>query len=319
MRSLLFACALAGAAGVSGSAQPAEDARIIHVRYHCAGPSAEPCELAVGKSEFEALVRAIDPKMTPTDRQILAAEYSRLLIMAAHARAHAIDRSPEFDALMKFSTLQLLSSQLVKQMNAGALPVTPEAEEAYYRDHARDYQDVVLTRIFIPPQPDHGGHGAATTSARAEEFRNRALSGQEFTSLQREAAGGSPDAAPSVAPWAPVLCGSLPEAIRPVCDLRPGEISPVLPEGPGYSIYRLESKHPRELGEVRQEIHTTLERLRLQADLEKVRNPITLDLDEGYFGKLPSPDVAHKHGMHFPATSGAASTSSAASGHEGHH
>jgi hypothetical protein len=316
MKHLSFCCALLGAACVSGQAQPAGDAgdpRVIQVRYHCPGASAEPCRLTVGKGEFEALVRAIDPKMSRVDRQILAAEYSRLLIMAEHARAHAVDRAPEFAALMKFSTLQLLSSQLVKEMNTGALPVTAESEEAYYRDHVRDYQDVVLTRIFIPPQPDHGGHGAATTAARAEDFRNRALGGQEFTSLQREAAGGSPDVVPPPAPWAPVLCGSLPEAIRQVCDLRPGEISAVLPEGPGFSLYRLESKHPRELSDVRQDIHTTLERLSLQADLEKVRNPITLDLDEGYFGKLPNSDVAHKHGMHFPATSNAASE------HQGHH
>jgi PPIC-type PPIASE domain len=313
MRSLTFLCAIAAVTCVSGYAQPAADARVMHVRYNCAAPSAEPCELDIGKTEFDALVRAIDPKMSPNDRQALAAEYARLLIMAEHARAHSIDRSAEFEALRKFSALQLLSTQLVKQMNAGAVPVTAEDEEAYYRAHARDYQDVVLTRIFIPPQPDHGGNGAAKTKDRAGEFRSRAVTGQDFAALQREATGGSADAVPPAPPREPVLCGALPEDIRPVCDLRAGEISAILPEGPGYSIYRLESKHPRQFAEVRQEIRTTLERQRLQANLGKVRNPITLDLDEGYFGKLPSADVAHKHGMHFPATS------AAPTGHEGHH
>jgi hypothetical protein len=319
MRCLTFCCALWGAACVSGYAQPAadaEDAHVIRVRYHCPAESAGPCQIDVGKDEFETLVRAIDPKMSPVNRQILAAEYARLLIMAAHARAQAIDRSPEFETLLKFSTIQLLSTLLVKQMNAAAPPVTAGAEEAYYREHARDYQEVMLARIFIPPQPDHGGKGTATTAARAEDFRNRALGGQDFASLQRESAGGAPDATPPAAPWAPVLCANLPEAIRQVCDLRPGEISAVLPEGPGFSIYRLESKHARELAEVRQDIHTTIERLRLQADLEKVRTPMALDLDESYFGKLPDPDVAHKHGMHFPATSAPASGHE---GHEGHH
>ena len=174
MRCLTVCCALWGAACISGYAQAAGDAgdpHVIRVRYQCPAGSADPCRIDVGKNEFEALVRAIDPKMSPTDRQILAAEYARLLIMAAHARAQAIDRSPEFETLLKFSTLQLLSSQLVKQMNAAAPPVTAEAEEAYYREHARDYQEVALARIFIPPQPDHGGRGAAATAARAEDFR----------------------------------------------------------------------------------------------------------------------------------------------------
>jgi hypothetical protein len=319
MRCLTLCCAFWGAACISGYAQAAGDAgdpHVMRVRYQCPAGSTDPCQMDIGKNEFEALVRAIDPKMSSTDRQILAAEYARVLIMAAHARAQTIDRSPEFETLLKFSTLQLLSSQLVKHMNAAAPPVTAAAEEAYYREHARDYQDVALARIFIPPQPDHGGRGAAATAARAEDFRNRALSGEDFASLQREAAGGSPDAVAPAQPWAPVLCSNLPEAIRQVCDLRPGEISPPLPEGPGFSIYRLELKHSREFAAVRQDIHTTIERLRLQTELEKVRTPLALDLDESYFGKLPNSDVAHKHGMHFPATSVPASGHD---GHEGHH
>jgi hypothetical protein len=299
MKYLSLFCALLGVTSGFGQALPASPPRdeIIKVEYHCAGESAATCRLGVTKDEFGALVRAIDPNMSPVDRQILAAEYSRLLIMASHARAHGVDQSPEFQTLLQFSTLQLLSSQLVRQTTGSAVPVAPEAEEAYYRGHLRDYQEVALNRVFVPAQANHGGEGARKTSARAEAVRSRAVSGEDFAGLQREMGGDLSDA-----PAVPVLCLSLPEALRQVCDLRPGEISPALPDGSGYSIYRLESKRLHAFSEVRQDIHTTLARLLLQTELEKIRTPIALDLDESYFGKLPGRDVADKHGMHFPAT-----------------
>ena len=97
-----------------------------------------------------------------------------------------------------------------------------------------------------------------------------------------------------------MLCRSLPEAHRQVCDLKPDEISNILADSTGYSIYRLESSRRRELNDVRDEIRSTLERQRVQDAIQKVRTPVSLDLDEQYFGKLPKPDLASHHGMHFP-------------------
>ena len=121
------------------------------------------------------------------------------------------------------------------------------------------------------------------------------MSGEDFALLQREIKEASPNIR-----LGPMPCRSLPEAHRHVCDLKPNEISNILADNTGYSIYRLESSRRRELNDVRDEIRSTLERQRVQDAIQKVRTPVSLDLDEQYFGKLPKPDLASHHGMHFP-------------------
>ena len=110
-------------------------------------------------------------------------------------------------------------------------------------------------------------------------------------------------------------CRSLPDAHRQVCDLDTGEVSTILADNSGYSIYRLESVSRRQLDDVREEIRATLARQRVQEAIQKVRTPVSLELDEVYFGKLPKPDLASHHGMHFPN----AKTTTPSQNHTHHH
>jgi hypothetical protein len=280
----------------SDSAVP--DAKpVMSIRYNCIDASAKAgtCTKAVPRQEFDALVRALDPNMTVAGRQALATEYARLLIMAAEARRRGIDRLPEIQTLLDFSALQLLGSRLVRDINASVLPVSSAEIDQYFRDHQRDYQEVVLSRIFVPAQKNGEGKDPAKA---AEQARLRAMAGEDFLVLQREIKETSPDIR-----LGPMPCRSLPEAHRLVCDLKPGEISNALADNAGYSIYRVESKRLRELNNVRDEIRSTLERQRVQEAIQKVRTPVSLDLDEQFFGKLPKPDLASHHGMHFPNAS----------------
>jgi hypothetical protein len=38
----------------------------------------------------------------------------------------------------------------------------------------------------------------------------------------------------------------------------------------------------------------------MHEEIQRVRTPVSLELDEQYFGKLPKADIANHHGMHFP-------------------
>jgi hypothetical protein len=279
----------------ASAAVSSEDGAVVRIRYNCISePSgdADTCTTAVTKNDFDALVRALDPNMSADGRQALATEYSRLLIMAAEARRRGLDRLPELQTLLKFSALQLLGTRLVRDISGSAPQISSEDVETYFRDHGRDYQEVTLSRIFVPAKSE------VQAAARAEQVRTRAMSGEDFATLQREIKETSPNIR-----LGPMPCRSLPEAHRQVCDLKPGEISSTLADSSGYSIYRLESKRIRELADVSKEIRATLERQRVQEEIQKVRTPVSLDLDELYFGKLPKPDVASHHGMHFPHAS----------------
>ena len=275
-----------------------EDGTVISIRYNCStAPSGNvgTCEKVVTKRDFDALVRALDPNMSAAGRQSLATEYTRLLIMAAEARRRGLDQLPELKTLLDFSALQLLGARLVRDINGSLSPVSSDEVEKYFRDHGRDYQEVILSRIFVPAQGNGQSQDLTATAARAEQARTRAMSGEDFAILQREIKEASPNIQ-----LGPMPCRSLPEAHRHVCDLKPGEISDTLIDRSGYSIYRLESRRRPELDNVRDEIRATLERQRVQEAIQSVRTPVSLELDEGYFGKLPKPDLASHHGMHFP-------------------
>ena len=284
----------------NSAAVPSEDRAIISIRYKCAEPSrdAGTCVKAVTKRDFDALVRALDPNMSADGRQSLAAEYSRLLIMASEARRRGLDQLPELRTLIDFSALQLLGARLVRDINGSVSPVSCDEVEKYFRDHGRDYQEVVLSRIFVPAHVNGESKDVMQAAARAEQVRTRAMSGEDFAALQHEIKEASPNIR-----LGPMPCRSLPEAHRPVCDLKPNEISNTLADSSGYSIYRLESRRRRELDDVRDEIRATLERQHLQEEIHEVRTPVSLELDEQYFGKLPKPDLASHHGMHFPNAS----------------
>lgn len=275
-----------------------EDQAVISIRYNCIGDTsgqANTCTKKIAKQDFDALVRAIDPNMTADGRQALAAEYARLVIMAAEARRRGLDQLPEMRTLLDFSALQLLASRLVRDINGSVLAVSSDEIGKYFHDHERDYREVVLSRIFIPAPVKGAGEERTLAAGRAEQTRTRAIRGEDFALLQREIKGASPDVR-----LGPMPCRALPEAHRQVCDLEPKELSSILTDNTGYSIYRLESSRRRELNDVREEIRSTLERQRTQDAIQRVRTPVSLDLDEQYFGKLPKPDLASHHGMHFP-------------------
>ena len=280
----------------SSAAQLPADTNIISLRYRCdRAPSAtgDDCQITVTKKEFDALVQALDPAMTTTNRQALATEYSRLLIMAAEARQRGIQQQPELQTLVQFATLQLLASQLVREISAKPAVVSDAQVERYFQDHLADYQEIAVSRIVVRSQHQGASAGAAASQA-AWALYKRAQSGEDFLKLRNEINGSE------VANSAPMRCASLPESHREICKLEPGQISAPMADAQDYSIYRLESKRTLKVEDVRAEIRARLEREQIETEIHRVRTPVALQLDERYFGKLPAPDLAGKHGLHYP-------------------
>ena len=302
-----------------------DDTNIINVEYRCAektSPGSKPitCTLAVSKSDFDALVHALDPNMPTSNRLSLASEYARLLIMGAEAENRGIDKSKDFKALAKFSTLQMLSTQLVRNINGDARLKASSAEaEQHFTAHAKDYQEITFDRIVVPLQSGGIRHQTEPASDRANKLRNRLLKGEPFATLQSEVTGLPIKDAAAAGRIGPIRCLSLQESLRKVCDLRPEETSAVIEDGNSLVIAKMVSRRALPVEEVRDEIRSTLERQRLQNELDRVRNPISMQLDQRYFGNLPAQDVAHKHGMQFPsatATDPSAASQSPAEPHK---
>lgn len=284
--------------------------KIITIRYRCANPAGtgtQTCETGVTRAEFDELVAALNPQMDGTSRQALSGEYAQLLIMAIAARSQKVDQTPEVRTLLNFSRLQILSSQLVKKINSNPPKVSAAEVETYMREHARDYEQVVVRRIMIAARANDASakstvDGGTSRAALAQSIHERALKGEDFDQLQREVSGPATSGASTDTRIGPASCLILPVEHNEVCGLQPGAVSNVITDPRGFYIYRMESRQGRPGDEVRKEVREKLERERLQKVLENLRTPVALQLDERYFGKLPEPHLGNMHGLHFPVT-----------------
>jgi hypothetical protein len=234
-------------------------------------------------------------------RQQLADQYPQILFMAQEARKRGLENDPHYQAVLKFTKMELLRMELQRSMEEQAGKV-PEAElQDYYQKHKGDFEQAAILRVFVPKsrQTDTPSNGAtpedmqkaredstATMAKVADDLHARAAAGEDFDKLQKEAygaAGAKATVPPTLNPKARRT--NLPTAQSSVFDMKPGELSPVINDPQGYVFYRMQSKTTLALPEVREEIKTTLRNARLQSVRSKMENAVSADLNKDYFGE----------------------------------
>lgn len=267
----------------------------------------ESCKTVITKEQFEKLINALQPEMTPDVRRQLATAYSRMLVMAADAERRGLDKQPQYDETLRFARLQILSQRLSHDLQAESQKVPDADIEKYYKDNAGDYDQATLLRIFVPkskeilpPKSAAATEKPVDTTAReraaqeamtrvASDLRARAIKGEDFEKLQKEAfvwAGLRANAPP--AKMDKVRLTTLPATHRPVLELKPGEISAVIDDPSGHYIYKLVRKKTLSLEAVKTEIRYALATQRYQEAMEAYQ--ASPDLNENYFGfTLPTP------------------------------
>jgi bifunctional DNA-binding transcriptional regulator/antitoxin component of YhaV-PrlF toxin-antitoxin module len=323
------------AAGKPAEPQVAPTDPVITIKGVCADApkTGDSCKTVITKEQFEKLINALQPDMTPDVRRQLATTYSRMLVMAADAGRRGLDKQPQYDETLRFARLQILSQRLSRDLRDESQKVPDADIEKYYKDNVGDYEQATLLRIFVPksrqtppprsaiivpagvPAAEAGGAAAkpaatekpadstvrkkaaqqAMTSVAAD-LRARAVKGEDFEVLQKEAfvrAGLRASAPP--AKMDKVRQTTLPAAHRPVLDLKPGEISAVIDDPSGHYIYKVVSRQKLSLDAVKAEIRYRLAAQRYQDAMQMYQaNP---DLNDAYFGKSKVPTQPSGHGQ----------------------
>src|SRR3989440_5572947 len=185
-------------------------------------PSSAGCKTLIRKAQFEKLADALNPNMTPAVKRQLAEAYPRLLVFADKAREMGLDKDPRFLQMQKFATLQLLAQDFSRHMQEKAGDISDAEIEKYYKDHASNYEQVELMRIFIPNTKQHAEPSTAdlkapesstatpaktdtaadeaAMKAEAEKIHTAAAANGDFEALQKEAfeVSGLKSASPNV-------------------------------------------------------------------------------------------------------------------------
>jgi hypothetical protein len=252
--------------------------------------------------------------MPPTTKRQLAGSYPRLLIMAHEAELRGLDKQEHFQEMLAYGRLQLLTQELVRDLEDRAGQLPDKDIEDYYHAHATAFEKATVERILVPNRKflhptavgaASNGKPADAASAEAgsekedenqdamreaEQLRDRAIAGEDFPKLQRAAydvAGvESPIPTTKLVNW---RRGSLPVAHLVAFDLKVGEISKIISDSTGHYIYKLDSKEMESLAEATPEIHSVLQKQRMRDMMKKVQDSATTNVNQAYFGAAITP------------------------------
>ena len=153
------------AAADTAASVPA-DAPVITITGVCDSPSKPPaagagdCKTIITKAEFEKIAGAIAPNTTPQQKKQLATVLPRLIAMSREAKNEGMDKTEQYDQIVKFAQMQILQNQLQRKIQDDAANVPDADVEKYYHDNATSFEQYNVDRIFIPrtkqAEPDAG-------------------------------------------------------------------------------------------------------------------------------------------------------------------
>jgi len=291
------------------------------------------CKTVITKAEFEKLANSIAPNVTPQLKRNLASALPRFIAMSNEAEKRGLEKTPQFEELLKFARMQILTNELTRSIQEEAAKVPQEDIAKYYQQNPEAYEQYNLERLFVPRAKQVETEGTeeekkdeklteeqqktkeAAEKARqekaeqemtqlAESLRTRAVAGEDFIKLQKEAfeAGGLKIESPTVA-LPKVRRNGLPPAHAAVFDLKPGEVSQVINDVGGHYIYKMTSKDQLTLDQVKDEIHNKLQNDRVREMMDKVNGSFKTETSDAYFGpggagptppgpRMPNPRMA---------------------------
>jgi len=288
------------------AATVAPDAAVITIKGLCEKPdrsvSGEPsrtsCQTLITRAQFEKLTDAILSNMKPSMQRQVANSYPDLLAMAQAAEARGLENNPHFQQRLAFARLQILSQELVRQIDDESSQISDKDLEDYYHSHAAEFETATLERIFVPNHKRMGARKATDQASRteeqgseeamtrlSEELRTQAVAGDDFMTLQKKAydAAGMTDVPPNPS-LGRLRAVSLPAGHGSVLELKAGEVSNVLSDSTGHYIYKLDNKEAESFDAAKSEIHKVLQNQRREEAIRTVTGNITSELNLAYFG-----------------------------------
>jgi hypothetical protein len=239
-----------------------------------------------------------------------------MLMMSTAAAKKGLDKTSQYDQMMLYARMQILSQALGRNLQEEAGKVSDSDLEKYYNENRRNYDQATVLRIFVPhnkqvtaplPSVNKAGvkltekekkemmearakAGEAAMKKTADSLRARAAKGEDFDKLEKEAylAAGLKQTPPTTK-MEKIRRNTLPPAHSTAFDLKPEEVSPVFSDASGHTIYKMVSKQTLVLDAVKAEIHNTIASKRYADAMQAYQLGSNLDLSEAYFGPTRNP------------------------------
>jgi hypothetical protein len=280
-----------------GSRAVAPSAAVISIDGLCQAASEKKheCKTSVTRAQFEALLSALPREggspgqfMSPQAKRQFAVQYSHLLTLAANAEKLGLQNSPEGRELVQYARLQALAQVMTHELRGSSQP-TPEEIKNYYTTNQQQFAELTLQRVFIPVHRQaEGKTNEVEMRALADDLRQRAAVGTEFSELQLEANKKADIKEP---PESRIVlpASALSLSQQAVLQLKQGELSQVIQDASGFFIYKLESSKTLPFDAEEDQIHDTLAELKLKQQVDKQLSASKPVLSPQYFQQSAAP------------------------------
>lgn len=293
-----------------------------------------PCRTQVSRADFEKLLSKVaPPNPNPDIKKRVADTYASLLTMAKEGDKLGADKDPSFQEQLEIIKLQLKAQWLQRKIDAEASNISDADLKGYYDSNGSAYEEATLDRVFVPktPQPRSnttaaGGLSNLTPAVDpqqlAQDARERLQKGDDPAKVQADVfqQQKSPATPPQTKREHVRRGTTLPPTEEPkIFALKPGEVSDVISDAIGYSVYKMGEKKQMPFDAVKNDIKTVLVTQRMKDRLTAITNSTKTELNPDYFGasqppQSPIPQSANpSQGHEVHAVSGAQSQSEKAS------
>ena len=301
-------------------------APVLIIRGVCDSPvpkaSKAECATTLTREQFETLWKTFNRQpggpvvqQPASARRSMATAYGSMATLSQEARKRGLDRTPEFQLQMRVLKMQLLSKALQDAIRKQYAEPSAAEMEKFYKDNQESYQELTLHRLQIPkrgPPPaaaegKPAGEPVSMSPADAEEFRKRAVAGEDFDKMQKEVIEKM-----QFKTTPPVTSGKRrhgelpPQEEGEVFALSPGTVTRVFEEGGSFVIYKIDSKRTLTLDEVRGNLTRVLAEQNARDAEAKVENAPEKYTSPVYFSdppkkEPPPPPPAAENPMAEPA------------------
>ena len=250
------------------------------------------CETVITRAEFEKLADVLHMGTGSQTWHQLGSSYPQILVMAHEAERRGVDKQPRFQERLRFARLEILSQELIRQLREEAAQVPEKDVADYYQKNSGEFEQVSLERIVIPNRADQTNKSEDAMTAEAELLHTRAVQGEDFAKLQKEAydfagVSGDSEAKPKLGK---MRRRGLPPTHAAVFDLKVGQVSEVISDATGHYIYKLDAREIAPLDSVKVEITGRLRQQRTEKVVQSIQQPFTTDINQKYFGAVKEDD-----------------------------
>lgn len=257
-----------------------------------ASTSSKDCKTQITRAEFERLLKAVAPAgAAPQQRRQIATRYAQLLMAANEGVKLHVEKDPEFSDQLAVARLQVLAQGAERKLQAQATNVSDSELKSYYDQNPSAFEELSLTRLFVPHNPSEKTDASTDPKAIADNARQQLMIGGDPEKIEKSIY----EQLKNTTPPPPTKFGKRRRGMLPPAEeqklfsMKEEEISDAIQEPSGYVVYRVDAKHELPFEDAREEIKQRVTRQRISDEREQITSSNKPVLNDAYFGPEPSP------------------------------